>query len=136
MAPVPVPQPQFLSEEISFPWDVAAASRAPQQAVGGCWGVHRAGRSVSGLFMGCRAEDMLSCQLPSSGLGLCHLSSLLWALLGPAAFALPARHGSRVVGVPEGSGMQRAGAQGTGTVKEHMGKERDVPCTSVNPCLD
>lgn len=92
MAPVPVPQPQFLSEEISFPLHMAAASRAPRQAVGGCWWVYRAGSSVSGLFMGCRAQDMLSCLLSSSGLGLCHPSLLLWALLGPAAFALPAQH--------------------------------------------
>lgn len=98
MAPVPVPQPQFPSEKISFPWDMAAASLAPQQAVGGWRGVHRAGSSVSGLFTGRRAQDMLSCLLPSSGLGLCHLSLLLWALLGPAAFALPAQHRSRVLG--------------------------------------
>lgn len=38
VAPVPVPQPQFLSEKIGFPWDVAAASWAPQQAVGAAGG--------------------------------------------------------------------------------------------------
>lgn len=80
MAPVPLPQSQLPSEKISFPWEMAAASPAAQQAVGEL-GVRRAGSSVSGLFTGRRAQDMLSCVLPSSRLGLCHLSLLLWDLL-------------------------------------------------------
>lgn len=52
--------------------------------LGGCWGVHGAGSSVTGLFTGLRAQDLLSCLLLSSGLGLCHLSlccGRFWDLL-------------------------------------------------------